>query len=193
MLFCICMSWYSTYELDLAISCSASTASVVLMLVITPSFFLPIRFDLHEIQSNSSFVSLSQKVFSFKCVSVSVMVNVFSLFANWDINCTLCFCFFVLSQWMLQLIIEYKLVCPRKQLELDSLPISYYSIVVVHCASPPIKKYYGHSQLCPFVLFAGTHLGYWGVGLGWDDDEGKSRIVCLGCESRGVSPTTFLC
>ena len=35
--------------------------------------------------------------------------------------------------WMLQLIIEYKLVCPRK-LELDSSPPSCCSIVVVHCA-----------------------------------------------------------
>ena len=29
--FCMCMSWYSTYELDFAISCSALTASVTLM------------------------------------------------------------------------------------------------------------------------------------------------------------------
>ena len=29
--FCMCMSWYSTYELDFATSCSASTASVALM------------------------------------------------------------------------------------------------------------------------------------------------------------------
>ena len=64
-------------------------------------------------------------------------------------------------------------------LELDS---SCCSIVVVHCTSLPIRKYYGHSQLCPFVSFAGTHLGYRGVGLRWDDDAGKSRIVCLGCE-----------
>ena len=35
-------------------------------------------------------------------------------FANSDINCTLCFCFFVLSPRMLQLIIEYKLVCPSE-------------------------------------------------------------------------------
>ena len=35
--FCMCMSWYSTHELDFAISCSASTASVN----ITPPFFLP--------------------------------------------------------------------------------------------------------------------------------------------------------
>ena len=54
--------------------------------------------------------------------------------------------FLVLSYWMLQLIIEYKLVCSRK-LELDSSPRSCCSIVVEHCASLPIKKYYGHSQL----------------------------------------------
>ena len=123
------------------------------------------------------------RIFSFKCGSVSVIVNVFSLFAKSDINCTLCFCFFVLSPWMLQLIIEYKLVCPRK-LELDSSPPSCCSIAVVHCASPPIKKYFGHSQLCSFVSFAGTYPGYWGVGLRWDDGAGKSRIMCLGWECR---------
>ena len=87
------------------------------------------------------------------------MVNVFSLFVISDISCTLCFCFFMLSPWMLQPIIEYKLVCPRK-LKLDSSLPSCCSIVVVNCASLFIKKYYGHSQLCPFVLFAGTHPGY---------------------------------
>ena len=81
---------------------------------------------------------------------------------------------------MLQLIIEYKLVCPRK-LELDSSPTSCCLIVVVHCASLPIKKY-GHSQLCPFVSFAGIEM--WGVGLRWDDNAGESRIVCLWCECR---------
>ena len=32
----------------------------------------------------------------------------------------------------------------------------------------------------------GTHPGYWGVGGGvkWDDDSGKSMIVCLGFECR---------
>ena len=34
------------------------------------------------------------------------------------------------------------------------------SIVVVHCAVLPIKKYYGHLQLRPIVSFAGTNLGY---------------------------------
>ena len=119
-----------------------------------------------------------------------MLVNVFSLFANSDINCTLCFCFFVLSPWMLQLIIKHKLVCPRK-LELDSSPTSCCSIVVVHCASLPIKKYI-HSKLCPFVSFAGTHPVYYGVGLRWDDDAGKSRIMCLWCTNLlFVSKSSF--
>ena len=104
------------------------------------------------------------------------MVNVFSLFANWDINCSLCFCIFVLSPWMLQLIIEYKLVCHRK-LELDSSPTSCCSIVVVHCASLHIKKY-GHLQLCPFVSFAGTHPGYWGVGCGIEVGCRCLQLLC---------------
>ena len=86
---------------------------------------------------------------------------------------------------MFQLIIEYKLVCPRK-LELDSSPTSCCSIVVVRCASLPIKKY-GHSQLCaPLCRSLVPILGIevWGVGLRWDDDAGKSRIMCLWCECR---------
>ena len=113
--------------------------------------FFNLRFDLHEIQCNSSFVSLTQGFFSSKCIAVSVMVNVFSLFANSDINCTLCFCFFLLCLWMLQLIIEYKLVCPRK-LELDSSPTSCCSIVVVHCASLPIKNILWSFAVAPFCV-----------------------------------------
>ena len=66
----------------------------------------------------------------------------------------------------------------RRKLELDSSLSSCCSIVVVHCASLPIKKYYSHSQLCPFVSFAGTNPGYWVwcVGLRWDDDAGKHFI-----------------
>ena len=116
--------------------------------------------------------------------SVGVMVNVFSIFANSDINCTLCFCFFVLSPWMLQLFIEYKLVCPRK-LELDSSPTSCCSIVVVHCASLPIKHMVIRS-CAPLshslVLILGIKV--WSVGLRWDDDAGKSRIMCFWCECR---------
>ena len=84
-----------------------------------------------------------------------------------------------------QLIIEYRLVCRRK-LELDSSLPSCCSVVVVHCTSLPIKKYYGRSQLGPLVLFAGTHSGIevWGVGLRWDDDGLERRIMCLWCECR---------
>ena len=59
-------------------------------------------------------------------------------------------------------------------------------IVVVHFALLPIKKYYGHSQLCPFVSIAVTHPGYCGegVGLSWDDDAEKSKIMRFGCECR---------
>ena len=123
-------------------------------------------------------------IFSFKCVSVSVMVNVFSLFDNSDINYTLCFYFFVLSPWMLQLIIEYKLVCPRK-LELDSSPPLCCSIVVVHCASLSIKKNTMVIRRCaPLCRSLVPILGIkvWGVGLRWDDDAGKCRIMCFVCE-----------
>ena len=95
------------------------------------------------------------------------------------------FCFFVLSPWMLQLIIENKLVCPRK-LELDSSPTSCCSIVVVHCASLPIKKNMVIRSCAPLfrslVPIQGIEVR--GVGLRWDDDEGKSRIMCLWCECR---------
>ena len=103
--FCMCMSWYSTYYLHFAISCSVSTASDFFYL----RFFLP-KFDLHEIQSYSSFVSPSQVFFIsvFQCDGQCIFIICqFS-----DISCTLCFCFFVLSPWMFQLIIEYKMVCP---------------------------------------------------------------------------------
>ena len=73
--------------------------------------------------------------------------------------------FLCVESRMLQLIIEYKLVCPRK-LELDSSPPSCCSIAVIHCASLPIKKYLCHSQLCPFIWYAGNPPGYCGVGCG---------------------------
>ena len=113
------------------------------------------------------------------------MVNVFSLFASSDINCTLCFCFFVLTPWMLQLIIEYKLVCPRK-LELDSSPPSCYSVVVVHCASLLIKNTMVICSCASLYRSLVPILGIEvrGVGLRWDDDAGKRRIVCLGCKCR---------
>ena len=81
------MSLFSTDELGFGLNCSASTASVALMLLY-PNFFY-LMFDLHEIQCNSSFVSLSQDFF----FHLSMMVNVFSLFVNSDISCTFCFCF----------------------------------------------------------------------------------------------------
>ena len=101
---------------------------------------------------------------------------------------------FMLSPSMLQLIIEYKLVCLRK-MELDSSPPSCCSIAVVHSTSLPIKKYCGHSLLCPFVSFTGTHPGYWGVGcgveVGWRC--GKSIKVYLGCECRCLRRMKGLC
>ena len=85
---------------------------------------------------------------------------------------------------MLKLIIEYKLVCPRK-LEFDSSPPSCCSIVVVHCASLPIKNMVTRScaPLCrsPVPILG---IEVWGVGLRSDDDAGKSRIICLWCECR---------
>ena len=86
--FCICISWYSTYELNFAISwmhqllCSLGCVGLL-----HPCFFY-LRFDLHEIQCNFLFVSPSKVFISFKCISVSLMANVFSLFANSDISWT---------------------------------------------------------------------------------------------------------
>ena len=85
---------------------------------------------------------------------------------------------------MLQLIIEHKLVCPRK-LELDSSHTSCCSIVVVHCASLPIKNMIIRScapLCCSLVPILGIEV--WGVGLRWDDNARKRRIMCLWCECR---------
>ena len=73
-----------------------------------------------------------------------------------------CFCFFVLSDWMLQLIIEYKLIGLQQEAGVGLIAaIMLFNIVVLHCASLPIKKkHYGHSQLCPFVSFAGKSPGH---------------------------------
>ena len=54
-----------------------------------------------------------------------------------QISIVLCASFIVFSLWMLQLIIEYKLVRSRKQ-ELDSSQPSCSLIVVVHCSSYPL-------------------------------------------------------
>ena len=86
----------------------------------------------------------------------------------------------------MQLIIKYKLVCPRK-LELDSSPPSCCSVVIVHCASLPIKKNIMVVRSCaPLCCSLIPILGIevLGVGLRCDDEAGKRRIVCLGCECR---------
>ena len=84
---------------------------------------------------------------------------------------------------MTQLIIEYKLVCPRK-LELDSSLPSCCSIVVVHCASLLIKKVLWSFAVVPLCVIRWYPSWVWGVGLRWDDDTRKSRIMRLVCECR---------
>ena len=87
---------------------------------------------------------------------------------------------------MMQLIIEYKLVCPRK-LELDSSPRSCCSIVVVQCTLSSLYTYTSHKKnimvirsCAPLCLSLVPILGIvvWDVGLRWDEDAGKIRIKC---------------
>ena len=61
---------------------------------------------------------------------------------------------------MLQPIIEYKLVCPRK-LELGSSPTSCCSIVVVHCASLLLTVQAGLAGVATEVALAATHRSGW--------------------------------
>ena len=92
-----------------------------------------------------------------------------------DISHTLCFCFFVLNPWMFQLIIECKLVCPRK------LGLINAMILLNCCCTLCITthKKYGHSQF--FASFTGTHPGYWGGMTMW----GKVGL-CACCASVDV-------
>ena len=90
------------------------------------------------------------------------MVNIFSLFANSDINCTLCFCFFVLKQKHKYIFISLFYHFP------------YKNMVIRSCA-----------PLCRSMVYPSWVLrcGVWDCG-GMTIDAGKSRIMCLCCECR---------
>ena len=62
--------------------------------------------------------------------------------------------------------------------------------VVLHWSSLPIKNIMISRKCAPLCrsLVPIQGIEMWGVGLRWDDDEGKSRIVYLGCECGCLRP-----